>query len=1347
MSGDSDMKVVTTIPKFDGDFEHWSMLMENLIRSKEWWDLIEEGYVEPARGVILTGAQRQELAEKKLKDLKVKNYLFQAIDKSILKTIIQKDTAKQMWDSLKTKYQGNERVKRAQLQRLRREFEVLEMKEAETITEYFGRVLLVATDMRNVGEDMPDNKIVEKILRTLSEKFTYIVCSIEESKDIESLSVDALQSSLLCHEQNIVKHSKGSSSNDNVLKVTSEFNDWSGTRGRGRGGTFRGRGRGRGRQGFNKALIECFKCHKLGHYQFECPEAEKQANYVEFNEEEELLLMAHVELNGSKMEDLWFLDSGCSNHMTGNKKWFSEMDENFRHSVKLGNGARMVVQGKGSIKIRVSGMIQIIQDVYYVPELSNNLLSIGQLQERSLAILIQDNVCKIYHSARGLIIETAMSTNRMFIILAQVVGTDSCFQAETTGDAHLWHCRFGHLSYSSLHMLSQKKMVRGLPHIEATKKVCENCLVGKQKRGSFPKKSSWRASRNLQLIHSDICGPITPASIGRKRYILTFIDDHSRKMWSYIIAEKSEAFGTFKDFKASVEKESGVAVCCLRTDRGGEFCSKEFDEFCRTNGIKRQLTAGYTPQQNGVAERRNQTIMNLVRSTLTEKKMPKEFWAEGVRWITYVLNRSPTTALENQTPEEAWNGFKPDVKHFKVFGCIGHVHIPEAKRTKLDNKSCKCIFLGFSEESKAYRMYNPTSKKILVSRDVVFEESKNWDWGRNDEDGANTEVLVWENNEDGEEEFLEEEVMANEHNEEAVPAAAADSGNEEDDGAVDEVDEEQVVRNRRDVRRPAYLQDYECGLISEEEAMAHFIGDTMAFQVVTAVGDPTTFDEAVAYGIWREAMRAEINSIEKNQTWELVDQPEDTNIIGVKWVFKTKYNEHGEIDKHKARLVAKGYAQKFGVDYNEVYAPVARWDTIRMIIAVAAYQNWSIYQLDVKSAFLHGELEETVFIDQPQGFMKRGNEGKVYKLRKALYGLKQAPRAWFSKIESYFIREGFEKNESEHTLFVKTEKQGQILIVSLYVDDLIFTGNCEKMINNFKESMKRNFDMTDLGKMRYFLGVEILQREEGIYICQRKFAKEVLERFEMSTCNGVNNPIVPGVKLSKKGGGAVLDTTLYKQMIGSLMYLTVTRPDLTFVVCLASRYMENPTEAHFQVLKRVLRYVKGTTELGIMYKRGGNKGFHAYTDSDYAGDLDDRKSTSGYVFMLAGGAVSWSSKKQSIVALSTTEAEYIAAVSCATQGVWMARVLDKIGESLEECITIKCDNSSTIQLSKNPIHHGRSKHIEVRFHYLRELTGEGKVKLIHCGTQDQLADIMTKPLKLETFVKLRKMLGLVEAPK
>ena len=473
----------------------------------------------------------------------------------------------------------------------------------------------------------------------------------------------------------------------------------------------------------------------------------------------------------------------------------------------------------------------------------------------------------------------------------------------------------------------------------------------------------------------------------------------------------------------------------------------------------------------------------------------------------------------------------------------------------------------------------------------------------------------------------------------------------------------------------------------------------------------------------------------------LTTLPHGARAIGVKWIYKTKLNEKGEIDKYKARLVALGYAQKHGIDYTEVFAPVARWDTIRLILAMAAHHSWNVYQLDVNSAFLHGELEENVFIEQPKGFVKKGEEDKVLKLRKALYGLKQAPRAWYSRIEAYFVKEGFDKCPSEHTLFTKCAAEGKVLIVSIYVDELIFTGNNESLINEFKASMKREFEMTNLGRMKFFLGVEILQTSGGIFITQRKYAQEVLKRFGMENSNSTKTPMVPGFKLTKDEGGTRTDPTQYKQIIGSLMYLTVSRPDLMYVMSLMSRYMEKPTELHMTAVKRVLRYLRGTTELGICYKkRIEDDGLIAYLDSDYAEDLDDRRSTSGYVFKMSSGAVAWSSKKRAIVTLSTTEAEFISAALCGCQAIWMLRVLSYLKWNQKGCV-IYCDNCSTIKLSKNPVMHGRSKHISIRYHFLRDLAKNGVVELKYCRSQEQIADIMTKPLKLDTFERLRDQLG------
>lgn len=960
-----------SIPKFDGDYDHWSMLMENLLRSKEWRHLIDPSYGEAEAGTTETEAQRSARADLKLKDLKVKNYLFAAIDKSILKTILQKETARQLWESMRRKYQGSARVQRSQLQALRREFEVLEMMESETITEYFARVMLIANNMRNNGEILKDTQIVEKILRTLTERFNYIVVSIEKANDIDCLTVDELQSTLVVHEQKFRRKAK---EEEQVLKVAHEERN---IRGRGRGMIGSSRGRGRWRQPVNKAMIECFRCHKLGHFQYECPEWEKKANVIEFDEDEELLLMAYIKEHKETRDEIWFLDSGCSNHMSGNRLWFSDLDENFRQNVKLGNDSRITVMGKGSVRMQVNGIIQVISNVYYIPELKNNLLSIGQLQEKGLTVLIQNGICKVYHPRKGVIMHSDMSGNRMFYFLAGMVSkSPKCMQIQSADESHLWHCRFGHLSYKGLRTLSHNGMVEGLPTIKTPQKLCSNCLVGKQQRESFPKKSLWKSANKLQLVHSDICGPITPTSNSNKRYILSFIDDFTRKTWIYLLSQKSETLAAFKSFKASVEKEAGANILCLRTDRGGEFNSNEFTKFCKEQGIRRQLTTAYTPQQNGVAERKNRTIMNMVRCMLDEKKMPKEFWAEAANWCIHILNRCSTAALEGMTPQEAWTGNKPKVDYFRVFGCLAHAHIPSQKRNKLEDRSRPHIFIGVSKESKAYRLFDPTTNKICTSRDVVFEENIGWDWKRSKEEVI-SDVLEWgdtRNYEDSEED--DEAEPERENN-------ISTTSRENSTSSSEESSPNSLMERHR--KAPIWMSDYVSGegLSEEEEAVMMMMSED----------NPVTFQEAVKSKKWREAMKREIESIEKNGTWKLCTLPKDVKAIGVKWVFKTKLNESGKVERYKARLVAKGYVQQYGVDYTEVFAPVARLDTIRLILAIAAQSKWKVFQLDVKSAFLQGDLKEEVYVQQPLGFVRQGEEEKVYKLYKALYGLKQAPRA------------------------------------------------------------------------------------------------------------------------------------------------------------------------------------------------------------------------------------------------------------------------------------------------------------------------------------------------------------------
>ncbi|CAL2248615.1 unnamed protein product [Prunus armeniaca] len=509
--------------------------------------------------------------------------------------------------------------------------------------------------------------------------------------------------------------------------------------------------------------------------------------------------------------------------------------------------------------------------------------------------------------------------------------------------------------------------------------------------------------------------------------------------------------------------------------------------------------------------------------------------------------------------------------------------------------------------------------------------------------------------------------------------------------------------------------------------------------------EPEKFEEAVKDESWMKAMKDELNMIEKNDTWELVDRPMDKPVIGVKWVFKTKLNLDGSVQKNKARLVAKGYSQKPGVYYNETFAPVAKLDTIRTLIALAAQKSWQLYQLDVKSAFLNGVLEEEVYVDQPEGFLIKGSESKVYKLHKALYGLKQAPRAWYSEIDGYFAECGFTKSQSEATLYVKTRGEASILILSIYVDDIVYTGNDQEMLEDFKKDMKEKYEMTDLGLLHHFLGMGVIQTPTSIFIHQKKYATTLLNRFGLSECKPVSIPLVTSEKLSKDDGSGLASEEQYRRIVGSLLYLTATRPDIMFAASLLARFMHCPTSKHLGTAKRILRYVKGTLDYGLEYVKGKGAVLIGYFDSDWSGSVDDSKSTSGYAFSFGSGVFAWASVKQNCVALSIAEAEYISASEATTQAIWLRFVLEDFGELQTEATPLHCDNISAISITRNPVFHQKTKHIDRRYHFIKDALQEGTVDLIYCPTNEQLADIFTKALAKDRFSYLREKLGVKSA--
>jgi hypothetical protein len=505
--------------------------------------------------------------------------------------------------------------------------------------------------------------------------------------------------------------------------------------------------------------------------------------------------------------------------------------------------------------------------------------------------------------------------------------------------------------------------------------------------------------------------------------------------------------------------------------------------------------------------------------------------------------------------------------------------------------------------------------------------------------------------------------------------------------------------------------------------------------------DPSTFEEATSRQVWRDAMMEEYNSIMKNDVWEVVPRPEGKSVVTSKWLYKLKQVADGSIEKYKYRFVARGFSQVEGVDYDDTFAPVSQYTSIRAVISIAAEMGWKIHQMDVKTAFLNGLIEEEVYIEQPLGFEVHGRESHVCRLKKALYGLKQALRAWYSRIDSYLQQLGFEKSEADPNLYFIVVGEDPLILL-LYVDDLFITG-AERLISSYKESLASEFKMTDIGLMHYFLGLEVWQEPGHVFLGQGKYVCDILRRFQMGDSRPMTTPMITNWKKLHAFESQLVDSTLYRQLIGSLMYLVNTRPDICFVVNTLSQFMVEPRRLHWVAAKHVLRYLCGTVDYGLDYHRGDGVHLVGYIDSDWAGCVSERKSTSGCFFGLGSAVVSWFSRKQKSVALSSAEAEYMAASQASCEALWLRKMLIGLfGVQLRHTV-IYCDNQSFIKLSENLVFHDRSKHIEILYHFIRDYVQRGSVELQYISTEEQVADILTKALNMGKFVFFKDKLGVV----
>ncbi|KAJ4795629.1 Retroelement pol polyprotein-like [Rhynchospora pubera] len=489
-------------------------------------------------------------------------------------------------------------------------------------------------------------------------------------------------------------------------------------------------------------------------------------------------------------------------------------------------------------------------------------------------------------------------------------------------------------------------------------------------------------------------------------------------------------------------------------------------------------------------------------------------------------------------------------------------------------------------------------------------------------------------------------------------------------------------------------------------------------------------------------MQTEIEALERNNTWTLEELPKGKTAIGCKWVYRVKYHSDGKVERYKARLVVLGNRQKEGVDFNETFAPVAKMVSVRTFLAVVVAKGWELHQMDVHNAFLHGDLNEEVYMKLPPGFAS-SHPGKVCRLRKSLYGLRQAPRMWFSKLAAALNAYGFIQSKADYSLFAY-QNGGIFITVLVYVDDLVVAGNSGDAIHKFKNYLSSSFSMKDLGVLKYFLGIEFARNSTGLVLSQRKYTLDILAEYGLLGSKPAATPLEQNHNMSAVKGDCMADPEKYRRLVGKLIYLTITRPELSYSVHIFAQFMHNPLRAHYEAALRVLRYLKNNPGQGILLRADSDLKLYAYCDSDWAACPLTRRSLTGYFVLLGRSPISWKTKKQQTVSRSSAEAEYRSMAAAACELTWLRSLLNFLGVSQQEPVKLFCDSQAALYIAANPVFHERTKHIEIDCHYIRDQICARLIETSYVRSSDQLADIFTKSLGKQQFLYLLGKLGICD---
>ncbi|GJZ51127.1 retrotransposon protein, putative, ty1-copia subclass [Tanacetum coccineum] len=817
------------------------------------------------------------------------------------------------------------------------------------------------------------------------------------------------------------------------------------------------------------------------------------------------------------------------------------------------------------------------------------------------------------------------------------------------------HCRLRHINKKRIEKLQHDVHLDSTDIKSIEKRVA--CMSGKMARKPYSHQVE-RAKDLFRLIHTDVCGPFKIMSRQGAYYFVTFTDDFSRYGYVYLLKHKHEVFETFKVFQKEVENQLGKTIKSLRSDRGGEYMSQEFLNHLKDHGIIAHRTPPYTPQHNGVSERRNRTLLDMVRSMMSQTTLPKSFWDYALESAARILNMVPTKKVD-KTPYEVWHGQAPKLSYLKVWGCEALVKRDTlTKPDKLEPRALKCIFVGYPKETMGYSFYYPPENKVFVARNAEFFENEVIDH----EASGSLEDL----------EIIQEE--------DTHPSLDTSLNHEEDDQEIDEPQSDiNPIRRSTRTRCPT---DRLCLYVDAEE---HELGD---------LGEPANYKAALLdpeSDKWLNAMNVEMQSMKDNEVLKLVDLPPNGKTVGHKWLFKKKTDMDGAVHTYKARLVAKGFTQTPGIYYEETFSPVADIRAIRILIAIAAFYYYEIWQIDVKTASLNGYLNEEVYIEQPEGFVSQKYPNRVCKLKRSIYGLKQASRQWNKRFDDEIKKFRFSQNRDEPCVYVKASGS-YVTFLILYVDDILIMGNNIPMLQDVKSYLGRCFAMKDLGEAAYILGIKIYRDRSKrlIGLCQSAYIKKILKRFYMENSKRGTIPMQEKLKLSKSQGASTpakiqrMQNISYASAVGSIMYaVRCTRPEVAFAYNITSRFQQNPSDAHWTAVKNIMKIF---AILRICF---------LFTET-------------GYVFVLNGGVVYWKSTKQ-------------------------------------KPINMYCDNTGAIAKAKD---HGITKgarHFREKVHYLRETIKMGDVKIDKVDTDDNIADPFTKALAFPKHSELTEKIEMIPA--